>query len=195
MRPWLRRRGRGRRRQRRPPGGSRAGQGVSLVVGVLRGGENPATVWRVLPAPPPTFPAASYYQALASLIPLLWIVLVFQARINQDSTPHEVSTDPVGVMWYLIVRLIGLIGLPWMEWGVLLVLRDGRPRGWLDGNLPIVLFASVAQIVAPVFWRVASEVLPERLRPPVRKGALVVLAALTTLWALSHPFILLLTGR
>ncbi|WP_433032820.1 hypothetical protein [Actinomycetospora sp. CA-053990] len=130
------------------------------------------------PAPPVVFPTA-YYAALAALIPLVWITLVFEAKINQEPWPDHVRNDVHAVLVYLALQLIGLIGLPLMELGVLLTLRDQQPKWWVEQSVGRFLVVAVGQIVVPVIWRVVKQAVPERWHDGIVKwggAALVVLA-------------------
>lgn len=128
--------------------------------------------------PPPAFPVA-YYAALAALVPLVWITLVFQAKINQEPWPEYVRGDPMGAITYLAIQLIGLVGLPLMELGLLLTLRDQQPKWWVEESVGRFLVIGVGQIVVPVLWDVVKQAVPERRHDGIVKwggAALVVLA-------------------
>jgi len=129
---------------------------------------------RVPVAPPSPFPGA-YYQTLAALIPALWIALVFQAGIGKEPLPDEVRRDPVGVAWLLWVRVVGLVGLPLAEVGVLVTLRTQQLRHWIDSEVVWVLVFAAGQVVAPVLWSAVVDLIPTRSRTKVRTTALVVL--------------------
>lgn len=67
-----------------------------------------------------------YYQALATVIPFLYVALVLERRLS----PLSKRNDAFETMAHLFARLIVIVFLPNMQWGVLLTLRDHPRRQW-----------------------------------------------------------------
>ena len=111
-----------------------------------------------------------YYTTLAALIPALWIALIYNAKIGERSIPQ--FSDEFEKLLVPLIRLIGLIGLPIMELGVLLSLYDQQQHGWVEAQILLVIVISMIQIVGPPAWGVVeTSWIPERHRRVARRVA------------------------
>jgi hypothetical protein len=118
-----------------------------------------------------------YYTTLAALIPALWVALIYNARIGDN--PLSQFSDEFEKFLMAFVRLIGLVGLPIMELGVLLSLYDQQQRGWVEAQILPIIIISMTQIVAPHVWGVIkTSYIPERHRRIARRVASCVLLGL-----------------